>query len=203
MSLFSLSLNAFAKSDVVYDKYSYDSYEDQCIAVDGTNLCKSDSDISISDLKSMSEFELAKAAGKQSLRVITACSVSSWTIALAAIGETIPMYSALTTSGAEVYTSSLDQNRNFYSNSYSFTEGNSVLKYVAGVPLSQVGRVFELAYDKLFKEEHEVQDKKYFLQSKDMYSATSALATHFYSEEGNCGAAGKALVDILQEGSSR
>lgn len=203
MSLFSLSLNAFAKSDVVYEKYSYDSYEDQCIAVDGTDLCKSDSDLSYSELKSMSEFELAKAAGKQSLRVITACSVSSWTIAIAAIGETIPMYSVFTAMGTDIYKTTVDQNGFNDPDSYSFTEENSILKYLFGVPLSQVGRVFELAYDKIFKEEQEIQGKKYFLKSKDMYSATTALATHFYSQEGNCGAAGKALVDILQEGSSR
>ena len=147
------------------------------------------SDADSQDLTQMTNGQLLGYAGKNVLRITIACPVSAFTIVGSAVAETLPISSALASLGTEVGTG-------FKYNSLG--DGKTATNYVGGAAVGAVVDLTKVGYTLLFEESPAFTDEA-FSQAKASYPATKFLAQKFYSEEGNCGLAGRKLVDTLNE----
>ena len=150
------------------------------------------SDIEQNSLNQLTNSELRGYAGKNILRVIAACPVSALAIVLSAVAETIPVATSIAGIATEIK-----------SNSQDFQWTNKPATTATVGPIGGIIKDLSSAGYALIFEDSPRFEEGVFKDTKTSYEGTAYLAKHFYSEEGNCGLAGRKLVDTLQEIKSR
>ena len=145
----------------------------------------------------MSSGQKSKYLGVNLLRLVSFCSVSSITLAATAVGETIPMLSALTGLAVDL---SLDNGEMGSKREFDLYREKDALHQVGGGAVSFVTDVVKIANHFLTDNDGEsLAQAAQMKNSKAGYAATATLAKRFYGEEGKgeCGKAGRAVVDVL------
>lgn len=141
------------------------------------------------DITKMTNAQLLGFTGKNVLRVTVACPVSAFTVVATSVAETMPMLSAWASLGTELGTGFK------YS---TFNGDKTTTNYFGGAPVGVVVDLTKMGYVLLFEDSQDLTEGA-FKNAKASYPATKYLAQKFYSTEGNCGLAGRKLVDVLTE----
>lgn len=150
-------------------------------------------------VQQMSVGQKSKYLGVNLLRLVSFCSVSSITLAATAVGETIPMLSAMTGMAVDL---SLDNGEIGSRREFDLYREKGALHQVGGGAISFVTDLVKIANHFLTDDNGEsLAQAAEMKNSKAGYAATAALAKRFYGEEGKgeCGKAGRAVVEVLGE----
>lgn len=142
--------------------------------------------------RDLTNSELMKTAGKNILRVTVACPVSAYTIIASAVAETFPITSSF---AGTITDETSDGKFDFFNDK---TTATATLGTFAGI----IKDLTAYAYALIFVDSPSFEGG-IFKDTKTSYNGTAYLAKHFYSEQGECGKAGRALVDTLEEVQSR
>lgn len=149
-------------------------------------------------IENMSTEQLTRHLGKTALRVTAYCSSSAWTVAAAAVAETLPFVADEAVEATErKFDSESDgsKDRNFHSNDEAHRQASQLGG--SGSVATDLGKI---AYYFLFTDNSQALSESLTMPlSKKSYSATKALAKRFYGDEekGECRQAGRAMADLL------
>jgi len=160
----------------------------------------------ITKVEKMSPLQRSKYLGANLLRVVAACSVSSWTLAAMAAGETIPMLSAWMGPLVEIGLNERETAKDVLSGrprkpkAFDVFEEKNALHQVGGGAVSFLADLVSIANHFLFDDDGSALAQAMAMpNTKAGYAATAALAKRFYgdTEKGQCASAGRAVSDVL------
>lgn len=150
-------------------------------------------------VEKMTSDQLSKHLGKNVVRLAGACTVSSWFLALSAVTETIPVFSAAISNIVTIKFAPVapEDRQNV---EFDMGRDKDLEHMAAGGGLSFAADLAKIGYQFTYEDNGQALEQALeFPNTKMGYAATTALAKRFYgdTENGECAKAGRQIVDVL------